>query len=337
MSTLIFGAGAIGQWLGALLFSSGTEVQLHGRPRVAETIEKQGGIVLNGSSPLAVPFSSSLEEIEGKTFDTVISTVKTFAVEQALSDLAKAELNFEHLVAFQNGWGTEEHYENTFPDHKFWVLTTTRAVGVEQTGRLTTANKGGLAIAPWDPKMRIGIPAGLRKVSIPLVRLQRGLDLKWSKLLLNIIGNATGAITGLTPQNLANHPQLMRTELELARETLAVGRGLGVRRMDLPSFPVKFLSGALEKLPLRLVSPLIAARMRRARGEKLPSLFFDLEDPTRPTEIDHLNGSIAREGSRLEIPAPKQRALTDLFHRCRHDSELWHKIRKNPSLLMDFV
>jgi len=337
LSTLIFGAGAIGQWLGALLFSSDCQVQLHGRPRVAEEIKKQGGIVLNGSSPIDVPFSTSLEELRGSRFDTVIVTVKTFAVQSALEDLAQSGVEFEHLVSFQNGWGTEEFYLKTFPDHKLWALTTTRAVGMEGPGKLTPSSKGGLAIAPWNLTRPEGIPSDLRKVKIPLIRLERGVDLKWSKLLLNQLGNATGAITGLSPQRLAGNPQLMRTELELAREAIAVGRALGVRRMDLPSCPVKILSTAVERLPLSLVSPIIAARLKKARGDKLPSLFLDLEDPSRPTEIDNLNGAVAKEGERLGVPTPKQSALVDLFHRCRRDSEVWESIKNNPTSMMDYV
>jgi 2-dehydropantoate 2-reductase len=337
VSTLIFGAGAIGQWLGALLFSSGSEVQLHGRPRVAAAIKEQGGIVLNGSTPIDLPFSSRIEELTDRRFDTVICTVKTFAVESALQELSESGLEFEELVSFQNGWGTEAAYLKIYPEKKLWALTTTRAIGIEQPGRLTPAKKGGLAVAPWDPNKTQGLPDALRRVKIPLVILERGIDLKWSKLLLNLIGNATGAITGLSPQHLANQPLLMRTELELTREAMAVGAALGVRRMDLPSFPVKVLSGAIEKLPLRVVSPLIAARLRRARGEKLPSLFYDLEEPSRPTEIDHLNGAVAQEGARLGVPTPKQRALVDLFHKCRREPDVWMKIRRDPILMMDYV
>lgn len=337
MSTLIFGAGAIGQWLGALLFSSGTPVQLHVRPGVAKHLDKYGGVIINDAPPVPVPFSQDLSELEGKQFESVIVTVKTYAVEAALTDLAKAGVSFGNLISFQNGWGTEKHYLSTFPNREIWVATTTRAVGMEGPGRLLPAEKGGLAIAPWSGRAFDGIPNCFKRVKIPLSVLERGIDLKWSKLLLNVIGNATGAVTGLAPPQLADHPRLMKAELQLARETLAVGRALGVRRSDLPGFPVKILSGALEKLPLRIVSPVIAARMRRARGDKLPSLFYDLEEPSRPTELDHMNGAVVAEGQRLGVPTPKQKALVDLFHRCRKDGELWKKLRHEPDLMLEYV
>ena len=335
-TTLIFGAGAIGQWLGALLHTSGSDVQIHVRPRVRQAIDEVGGIALNNSKPVKVRLSSTLEEIRNQHYKTVICTVKTYAVESALKDLKLAKVKFDEMVSFQNGWGTDQKYFSVFPDAKLWTLTTTRAVGIEQPGRLTPTTKGGLAVAPWSSGVR-GIPQCLRRVTIPLVILERALDLKWSKLLLNLIGNASGAVTGLSPKQLATHSRLMKTELLLAREAIAVGNAMGVRRSDLPGFPVRVLSTALEKMPLRLVAPMIAAKMKGARGDKLPSLFFDLEDSTRPTEIDSLNGAVVVEGESAGVPTPKQAALVHLFHRCRADQELWSLLQKEPIRMLEYV
>lgn len=335
MRTLIFGAGAIGQWLGALLHSSGTPVELFGRPGVAAKLAETGGVILNDSPPISLPFLSDSQEIRGRRFDTVICTVKTYAVEGALRDLQQNDVLFERLVCFQNGWGSEEHYRSIFPSIPLWSATTTRAVGVETGGRLLPSNKGGLAVAPWGSE--VDIPECFKKVKIPLIKVERGLDLKWSKLLLNLIGNATGAVTGLAPNQLAQNPLLMRTELLLAREALLVGRALGAKRVNLPGFPVAVLSEALEKLPLKLVAPLIASRLRGARGDKLPSLFFDLEDPTRPTELDQLNGAVVHEGEKLGVSTPKQRALVELFHRCRTHPDVWSAIRSQPNRMLEYV
>lgn len=337
MDILIFGAGAIGQWLGALLASSGCRVQLHGRPRVAEAIAKQGGISLNGEPPQHVSFSTELDELKGRQFSSVVCTVKTYAVRSALEELRSIKPAFEHLVSFQNGWGTEAAYTENFPHHKLWTLTTTRAVGVEGPGQLAPSPKGGLAIAPWRQGDNISSPVEFRKVPIALVQPNRGIDLKWSKLLLNIIGNATGAITGLSPNALAERPKLMKMELLLVREAMAVGKALGVERVDLPGFPIKLISNMIEKLPVPMVAPLVAAKMRRARGDKLPSLFFDLENPTAPSEIDDLNGAVVREGNRLGVSTPHQTLLLEAFSRCRTEPTFWERVRNTPDRLADIL
>lgn len=333
MSVLIFGAGAIGQWLGALLASEGVEVQLHGRPRVAKALAQLGGVQIDQGPPIPIPFSSEPRELKGREFDTLICTVKTFAVPSAVAEIKSLKLKFNHLVSFQNGWGTEHLYSDAFPEHKFWNLTTTRAVGAEGPGRLTPSDKGGLAIAPADESTRGLPPAQIRSVRIPLIICQRGQDLKWSKLLLNLIGNATGAVTGLSPNQYAAHPKLMRAEILLCREALAVGKALGIQRVDLPGFPIKLLSNLIETLPLGLVTPIIARKFRGARGDKLPSLFQDLEHPDKPTEIDHLNGAVVEQGKKVGVATPRHDALTRLFHHCRREPATWHQLRAEPTRL----
>jgi 2-dehydropantoate 2-reductase len=335
---LVFGAGAIGQWLGALLVSEGHSVQLHGRPRVAEAIAARGGITLNGGEPIAVPFSTELDELRGKTFRSVICTVKTYAVRGALEELAQANPSFGDLVSFQNGWGTEDHYLELFPRHKLWTLTTTRAVGVEAPGVLTPSDKGGLAIAPWEAEGTSSTsPVELRRLPIPLVQRRRGRDQKWSKLLLNVIGNATGAVTGLGPREYSKHPKLMRLELLLLREAMAVGKAMGITRVELPGFAVPFFCNLIEKLPLAVMAPIIAKKMSGARGDKLPSLFEDLENPEAPSEIEHMNGAVVTEGARIGVPTPYQSLLMEAFWRCRREPAFWERIRNKPDRLADIL
>lgn len=335
---LIYGAGAIGQWLGALLSSGGKDVQLHGRPRVAEAIAERGGISLNGEPPVPIAFSTHPDELRGQKFSTVICTVKTFAVRQALEELAAARPVFGDIVSFQNGWGTEEDYLELFPSHKLWTLTTTRAVGVEGPGDLTPSDKGGLAIAPWEHEGTSSTsPVELRRVPIPLVQPQRGRDQKWSKLLLNVMGNATGAVTGLSPKEYSHSPRLMRLELLLLREAMKVGKAMGLRRIELPGFPIPLFCNLIEKLPVSVMAPIVGKKMSGARGDKLPSLFEDIAHPDRPTEIEHMNGAVVREGARLGVPTPYQALLMECFARCRRELAYWERLKAKPERLADIL
>lgn len=335
---LIYGAGAIGQWLGALLSSGGNDVQLHGRPRVAEAIAERGGVSLNGAPPVAVAFSTRPEELRGKSFSSVICTVKTYAVRQALEELAEAAPSFDDLISFQNGWGTEEHYLDLFPQHKLWTLTTTRAVGVEAPGDLSPSDKGGLAVAPWEPDdSGNSSPVELRRVPIPLVQPSRGRDQKWSKLLLNVMGNATGAVTGLSPKEFSARPKLMRLELLLLREAMNVGKAMGLRRIELPGFPIPVFCHLIEKLPVSVMAPIVGKKMSGARGDKLPSLFEDIAFPERPSEIYEMNGAVVREGARLGVPTPYQSLLMECFERCRREPAYWERLKARPERLADIL
>lgn len=335
---LIYGAGAIGQWLGALLVLGGNSVQLHGRPKVAQAIAERGGISFHGGTRISIPFSTSPDELTGKRFRSVICTVKTYAVRQALEELASVGTEFGDLVSFQNGWGTEEHYLELFPRHKLWTLTTTRAVGIAGPGDLYPAEHGGLAIAPWeDEGTSSSAPVELRRLSLPLILPRRGREQKWSKLLLNVMGNATGAVTGLSPKDYAGYPRLMRLELALLREAMAVGQAMGLGRVELPGFAVPFFCRLIERLPLAVMAPIIGKKMAGARGDKLPSLFEDLQHPEAPTEIDHMNGAVVSEGLRLGVPTPRQALLMEVFHRCRREPAFWERLRAKPDRLADLL
>lgn len=335
---LIFGAGAIGQWLGALILSSGSPVQLHGRAKVKEAIAKRGGICLDGCAPLDIPFSSSLDELKGRTFSTVICTVKTYAVQNALSELQSANIHFQDIVSFQNGWGSEPMYLEAFPRKKLWTLTTTRAIKVEAPGSITSSPKGGLAISPWESEGKAtSSPIALRKLSIPLVQPRSGKEQKWSKLLLNVMGNASGAVTGLSPVDYAKVPRLMRLEILLVREAMAVGTGLGLKRVVLPGFDIPLFCGLIERLPLAIIAPIVGKKMARARGEKLPSLFEDVADPKSSSEVDDMNGAVVREGAKLGMATPLQSALMEVFHRCRREPEFWNRLRTSPERLVDIL
>ena len=338
MSILVFGAGAIGQWLGALLASEGHDVQLHGRARVAEAIAARGGISLNGDSPVVVPFSTELEQLRDKQFSSVICTVKTYAVRQALEELLSTGCRFGDLVSFQNGWGTEAHYIELFPRHKLWTLTTTRAVGMDAPGVLSPSDKGGLSIAPWEHEGTSSTsPVQLRRLPIPVVLRPRGKDQKWSKLLLNVMGNATGAVTGLNPRAYAERPKLMRLELLLLREAMAVGKAMGFSWVDLPGFAVPFFCNLIEKLPVAVMAPVVARKMRNARGDKLPSLFEDLKHPEAPSEIEHMNGAVVSEGARIGVSTPYQSLLMEAFWRCRAEPAFWERLRNKPDRLADIL
>lgn len=313
-------------------------MQLHGRPSVGQAIAQRGGVVLDGSAPLKIPFSTSPEELQGQSYSSVIFTVKTFAVESALQELKASGAAFGELVSFQNGWGSEQFYTDIFPDHHLWTLTTTRAIGVEAPGVLFQADKGGLAVAPWDPeKTTHSSPVALRRLPIPLVQPSNGVDQKWSKLLLNVMGNATGAVTGLAPRDYADHAKLMRLELLLVREAMAVGRALGVERVDLPGFPIRLLSGMIEKLPLAVIAPIVAKKMKTARGDKLPSLFEDLKNPNAPSEIEAMNGAVVEVGRQVGVATPYQTLLMEVFHRCRQEPSFWERLRNKPERLADLL
>ena len=131
--------------------------------------------------------------------------------------------------------------------------------------------------------------------------------MRWSKLLSNLLGNATSAILDIDPGEVYRDPGLFEFELRQVREALAVMRGLGLRPVALPGADVRPLALAT-RLPAILVRPVMQRIVGGARGGKSPSLRLHLQDGDGPSEIDWLNGAVARAARGLGRAGAGQRS-----------------------------
>jgi 2-dehydropantoate 2-reductase len=135
-------------------------------------------------------------------------------------------------------------------------------------------------------------------------------SMKWSKLVTNLLANATSAITGLTAGEIYRHPGLYRLEVEALRETCRVIERGGHRLVTLPGVSVPWL-GRLGRLPAALTRAFLARVVGAGRGDKAPSFAYDVGRGR--SEVAWLNGAVAQEGLRLGLPAPANALLTRIL------------------------
>jgi 2-dehydropantoate 2-reductase len=136
-------------------------------------------------------------------------------------------------------------------------------------------------------------------------------DMKWSKMLTNLLANATSAILDMTPAEIFAHPRLYWLEIAQLRETLAVMRAQGIRAVDLPGTPVRMLAFAARWLPYTISRPLLARGVGGGRGAKMPSFYLDLHSGRGQSEVDYLNGAVVRYGASLDIRTPANQLLNE--------------------------
>jgi 2-dehydropantoate 2-reductase len=137
--------------------------------------------------------------------------------------------------------------------------------------------------------------------------------MKWSKMLTNLLANASSAILDLPPDQIFAHPGLFAMEVHQLREALRVMKAQGIPVVDLPSTPVRALAFAVRSLPPRLSQPLLRRAVGSGRGAKMPSFHIDLHGGRGKSEVDYLNGAVARFGQRLHIATPVNTTLTNLL------------------------
>jgi 2-dehydropantoate 2-reductase len=288
-----------------------------------------------GSTLVRPPVVTNIADLKASP-DFVLLTVKAYSVAEALPDLEQLAASGATIVSLQNGVGTEERLVETRAIKRLIAASLTISVGTsgEGTVRQETSH-GGLALAPVsDPESAIGTlqqaceAAGVRIALLPDFR-----QMKWSKLLLNILANATAAILATEPGAIFADRSLFRLEQRAFIEALVVMAGQGMSPVALPGFNVPLLTHAM-RLPAWISQRMIGPRIASGRGDKRPSLWIDIDNQRGQTEIDWLNGAVVAAARRLSIPTPINSALTQLVTEIAINPQRRSELAGHPKLLL---
>jgi 2-dehydropantoate 2-reductase len=310
VKTYVVGAGAIGTYLGGLLRATGAEVGY--APRRLEDVEK---------------VSPDLALVAVKAYDTpgAVATLR-----RALADAPETT-----ILTVQNGLGNEELLAGAFGADRIASGALTVPVERGPDGSARAAQPGGLGLAPVGRSPHNWLVAAFERAGLPVVVCDDYRALKWSKLALNIVANASCAILDMMPAELVRDPALFGLELEAVRETHAVMEALSLRAVDLPRYPVRAFMSAVA-LPGPLARGILAGRFAKSRGTKPPSLLIDLRAGRR-TEIAALNGAVAAAGAQRSVATPVNAAYSRVLEEICADPALWESYRRQPQRLIAAV
>jgi 2-dehydropantoate 2-reductase len=323
VQVLVYGAGAVGSLLAAALAGAeGTAAErpavtvLGRRPHVA-SIRTWGLIVESPAGRTVSKGADSITALDDLAAppDVVILTVKAYHVPESLALLAGVLARPGVIVVvLQNGIGSEETVAGLIGGDRTVSGTVTISVELERPGavRRHTAG-GGVALAPVGAAAPVAHVAALfRQSPLPVRVYPDAAQMKWSKLLLNLLANATSAILDLPPRAIANDARLFALERAAFCEAVEVMRRLGLRPVALPGYPVPLLVRVMAAPPWAGQTVLRRA-LGRGRGDKMPSLWHDLERGRSQNEVAVLNGAVARKGEQLGISVPVNRTLTSVL------------------------
>jgi 2-dehydropantoate 2-reductase len=315
MHVLCFGAGAIGSLVGARLAQSGVAVTLLARRDHVAAIRTRG---LTVETPRERSVCKTIDAIVwlddlATPPDLVLLTVKAYHTAAALDLLHPLAHDHVPIVSLQNGIGNEEMIAGAVGAERTVAGTMTISASRPRPGVVRQHTLvGGIGVAPLDPhRDASGLVALFRGAGIRATAYREYRRMKWSKLLLNLFTNATSAILDWSPQSVVEDPRLFELERGALREARQVMRALGIRPVALPGYPVPLLVAAAAA-PAWLVRPIVRRLIRRGRGEERPSLWQDLRRGRPESEVEVLNGAVAREGARLGVRTPINAALTEI-------------------------
>ncbi len=321
LNVLSIGAGAIGTYIGGSLAFHRHKVTFVERPQVAEELRArglhieamnsrgEGSIFIIPASVLAFPDSLDKALASGP-FDFAIFALKSFDTQSFIQSLSAIRYPPPAILCLSNGVDNEPAIAEALGQDRVIAGTVTSSIGRRAAGDIVLERLRGVGVAAGHP-LSERLVAALDEAGLQAQLFPRAADMKWSKMLTNLLANATSAILDMPPAEIFAHPGLYRLEIAQLREALAVMRAQGIRAVDLPGTPVRLLAFAARYLLLAISRPLLGKAVGGGRGGKMPSFHIDLHSGSGKSEVDYLNGAVLRAGERLGIPTPVNKLLTE--------------------------
>lgn len=286
MKIAIMGAGAVGCYYGAMLARAGHAVTLIARPQHVQAIRDRGLVLETRAFTETVPVAATTKASGVADAEIVLFCVKSGDTASAGRDIAPHLLPGASILSLQNGVDNAERLREVVGRP---VIPTAVYVATEMSGpgHVRHHGRGELVIAPGPSSARLVDVFGQAGIETEIS--DNVVGALWTKLIVNCAYNALSAIPQLPYGRMMTVEGVGACMTDIVAECLAVARQSGVEIDD----------DILDKV----------LALAAAMPDQSSSTAHDLARGKR-TEIDHLNGYVARTGTRLGIATPANRLLT---------------------------
>jgi 2-dehydropantoate 2-reductase len=290
----VVGAGAVGGYFGGMLARAGAPVVMIGRTAFVEAVRKNGLFLdaLQFQESVRVEAATELSAARGA--EVVLFCVKTTDNAATARELAPLLAPGVIVIILQNG---VDNVEQVRAAAGLEALAAVVYIGasVPEPGRIKHAGRGDLVLGPKNERTE-RVAALFTRAGVPC-RISENIDGElWTKLFWNCALNAVSALGHAKYGQIAASADARKVVQALADEVLAVAQAAGIQPPGVEDSK-SALAGALK----------IATQM----SEAFSSTAQDMQRCKR-TEIDSLNGYIARRGAALGVPTPVNHALYTL-------------------------
>jgi 2-dehydropantoate 2-reductase len=289
---VVVGPGGVGAYFGGMLARAGATVTMLGRSGSASAhleAMARDGLRLDTVSfdeRVLVKISTSPDAVAGA--DLVLFCVKTVDTEEASRQIAPHLSERSLVVDLQNGVDNPERMRENGIDPIPAVVYV--AAAIEKPGAVKHRGRGDLVIGHPDRASDVArVVSWLEPAGIPVRVSGEIMKELWLKLILNSMANPISALTDRTYGSLLAFEPAWQVAAGIASEAVAVAGAEG-HAFDLEEVIAKGLE------------------VCRSVGAATSSTQQDIARG-RPTEIDALNGFIARRAEAHGIPAPLNQGL----------------------------
>jgi 2-dehydropantoate 2-reductase len=288
----VIGAGAVGSYFGGMLARAGHRVTFVGRPGSTSRhlqLVRERGLVIDGVE-IQETIKIAVADTAAALADArlVLFSVKTVDTESAAESIRPHLAADATVVSLQNGADNVDRMRAVGVDAIAAVVIV--AAAIDTPGTIRHRGRGDLIIGdPERPEEARRVAAIFERAGVPCRVSDRIRQDLWVKLILNSMANAVSALTRASYGRLREFEPTWRIALDVGREGVAVARADGIE-LDLDELLAQ--GNAIIK----------------GVGNATSSTEQDIAHGRR-TEIDSLNGFIARRGAALGIATPTNEVL----------------------------
>ena len=331
--------------MGARLALAGQQITLIGRPALVEAVQAHGLTLRMGTETQTAPAVNAVPSVAAAfdaavAFDLAILTVKAYDTAAVMAELAPWRSRLPPLLTLQNGVGNEERLAAILGANRVMAGAITTPVTVTAPGVIEVIRRGRVALAAVNPKApafpALSLAAMFAAAGLPAGVYDDYRALKWTKLLMNQLANATCAILGWTPSQVMADARLADLEIDAWRETLAVMAAQRIRTVTLGGYPFPWFAPLIRTLPHAVIRRALGRLVAGGRGSKAPSLYLDLEAGKGRTEVPFLNGAVVT-AARPGVKTPVNRVLTETLQALSRGDTPWAEWRDQPERLWQKV
>jgi len=297
MKVIIIGAGALGSVLGGLLHEAGADVVFLERDLEEVRHIQEQGLWLEGvSGERLIRPAIAADPSEIRNADLALVVVKSYDTASTIPALQKILASDGVVLTLQNGIGNYETLESGLPGRVLLGTTTMGAMTLGR-GRFRHTGFGDTHLGEADGSIR----ERTRKVVELLATMNGGpvhvvnnaMGSVWSKLIVNAGINAPCTLLRVRNGDLPSTAAGIELIHDVVRECLAVVEAKGIKLI-------------LDDPEGRVIA------VCHGTAGNLNSMFQDIL-AGRGTEIDYINGAVAREAEGLGLEAPVNRTLAQLI------------------------
>lgn len=290
----VVGAGAVGGYFGGMLARAGASVVMIGRAAFVDAVRRRGLFLDTLRFEEHVALEASEQVAAARDAEVVLFCVKTVSNADASRGLKPFLRPGAIVVSMQNGVDNVEQIRSASGIEALPSVVYV-AASVPEPGHIKHVGRGDLVVGPRTENTA-RVAALFERAEVPC-RISENIegDL-WAKLIGNCGLNAISALGKTKYGSIGMSADARKLVYEVVTEVTAVAKAAGVQLGPLEQ------PQAAAEMALK-----IASQMTEALSSTAQDLFRG-----KRTEIDSLNGFIARRGSELGMATPVNHALYTL-------------------------